>query len=167
MYFLLAFCLPATYDNLRSRAFYPLGNVLLLSALKSVNICNYLSIPQVTAGLLEKKKKEDGSTVSDKMWRIKMTKSRLVGLNLLHWSKRLSCFIHLSGSLYFNVMLTTQNPCRCKCMSFCVYALACDYICLFACVWIHAARVGGEKLKEHFQGWQDQNLILLQPAGFF
>lgn len=88
MYFLLALCLQAMYDNLRSRFFYPLVNVLLLSALKSVNICNCLSIPQVTAGLFgEKERKnnnEDGNTVSDKVWRIKMTKSRLMGLNLLH-----------------------------------------------------------------------------------
>lgn len=32
-------------------------------------------------------------------------------------------------------MLTMQNLCRCKCMSFCVYALAYDYICLFAYVY--------------------------------
>lgn len=47
-------------------------------------------------------------------------------------------------------MLTTQNPCTCKCMSFCVYALAYDYTCLFA--YVYAARVGGEELEEHFQG---------------
>lgn len=143
MYFLLALCLQATYDNLRSRFFYPLGNVLLLSALKSVNICNYLSIPQVTAGLFggKKKKNEDGSTVSDKIWRIKLTKSWLVGLNLLHWSERLSCFTHPYGPLYFNVTLTMQNPCRCKCMSFCVYVLAYDYICLFAYVYEYMQHV--------------------------
>jgi len=43
--------------QLEEQVFYPLGNVLLLSAFKSVNICNYLSIPQVTAGLFGEKKK--------------------------------------------------------------------------------------------------------------
>lgn len=138
MYFLLALCLQAMYDNLRSRGFYPLGNVLLLSTLKSVNICNYLSTPQVTAGLFGEKKNEDGSTISDKIWR-KDNKKQASGLKFP--AQISNTFLFYTSPLYLIVTLTTQNLSRCKCMSFCVYALTYDHICLFAFVYEYMQHV--------------------------
>lgn len=126
------------HDNLRSREFYPLGDVLLFSTLKSVNICNYLSTPHVTAGLFGEKKNEDGSTISDKIWR-KDNKKQAGGFKSP--AQILKTFLFYRSPLYLIIMLTMQNLYRCKCMSFCAYALTYDHIGLFAYVYEYMQHV--------------------------
>lgn len=106
MYFLLALCLQAMYDNLRSREFYPLGNVLLLSTLKPVNICNYLSTPQVTAGLFREKRMKMAAQFLARFVE-KITKKQAGGLKSPAQISK--TFLFYTSLLYLIVILTMQN----------------------------------------------------------
>lgn len=135
MYFLLALCLQAMYDNLRSREFYPLGNVLLFSTLKSVNICNYLSTPQVTAGLFGEKRMKMAAQFLTRFAE-KITKSRLVGLNPLHRSQRVSCFIQVLCTLLLCLLCKTYigaSVCLSVCMHSYMTTFAYLHICMNTC----------------------------------
>lgn len=136
MYFLLSLCLQAMCDNLRSREFYPLGNVSLLSTLKSVNICNYLSTPQVTAGLFGEKKRMKMAAKFLTRFGEKITKSRLVGLSPLHRSQRLSCFIYVLCTLLLCLLCKTYigaSVCLSVCMDSHMTTFAYLHTCLNTC----------------------------------
>jgi len=116
----------------RTLFLFPPGDVLLLSALKPVNICNYLSIPQVSTGLL-KQKNEDGSTGLDNIWITEMTKCRLVSFNPVHWYIRLILYSLMLCLLHKTYAGTS--------VCFCVYALIYDCIFLFAYVYEYMQHV--------------------------